>query len=48
MSRAVSGPRRRGCDTRDVCRDVVADLLWTMHKTRDQPEVTYPENLFNN
>jgi short-subunit dehydrogenase len=25
----------------------LADLLWTMHSTKGQPEVTYPEILFN-
>lgn len=26
----------------------LADLLWTMHNTKDRMEVTYPENLFGN
>jgi short-subunit dehydrogenase len=26
----------------------LADLLWTMHNTKDRMEVTYPDNLFNN
>jgi len=29
-----------------VAPDLLADLLWTMHSTKGQPEVTYPESLF--
>jgi short-subunit dehydrogenase len=30
----------------EVDPDHLADLLWTMHRTRGQPEATYPEALF--
>ena len=33
-------------ETPAVNPDRLAELLWTMHRTRDQPEATYPEGLF--
>jgi short-subunit dehydrogenase len=33
-------------DMPDVDPDHLADLLWTMHSTKSQPEATYPEGLF--
>jgi short-subunit dehydrogenase len=33
-------------DIPDVDPDHLADLLWTMHSTKSQPEALYPEGLF--